>query len=324
MAEIRFDPFSQDYIIVNDKRLKRPIIAEKEDDCPFCANSKKRHPGLPLQYSAISIENLYPALSMDNPSEKHPFDVRTLYSKTNAIGRCEVILYSDDHELLFYNQPQSLTMSIIELWIQRYTELSQLKKIKYIFIFENRGSHIGVTIHHPHGQLYALSIIPPKIIRELELTGKYFKSTQKCLQCDIINEEKRENKRIISENEHFIAFCPFYSKWLYEVHLVPKRHVTNLSDLLMIEKEALAIILQHVRKKFDKLFNRPANFMMMLYPSPVNAKDYSFHHFRIEIVSTERDGIKQKYRAGVETGLNIWTNDISPEQACEIFNKIPD
>ena len=192
MAEIRIDPLTGDFIVVNDKRMDRPVIttqAKVQPECPFCAKSSKRHPGLPLEYEALAVDNLYPPLVLEpqvgNQVEKIQKD-EVFISQPN-LGKCKVLLYSSEHNLEFYDQSDELTTKIMELWQKQFLELQKNEVLKYIFIFENRGSAVGVTIPHPHGQLYALPVIPPIIKQILKQFKKYNKEHNTCLLCAILS-----------------------------------------------------------------------------------------------------------------------------------------
>lgn len=324
MVEIRLHPFTKERIIINEKRMLRPTVLNKSDnediECPFCSNSTQRHPGLPKNYEAISVINLYSALT-ENP-ENVTQDFNPQFQKIEAYGICEVVLYSDNHHWLFHSEPIDEIIKIIQLWKNREYILGSNPKIKYVYIFENHGVGVGVTIHHPHGQIYALPFIPPYIVLQLENSEIYFKENSGCLQCQIIKSELVQKIRILIENETFVAFSPFYSRLLFEIHIYPKRHIQYLSDLNQLEERDLAHILQEVRRKYDLLFDHPANYMMMFFPAPSDETSYYFHHFHIEFVCLDRDNNKLKYRAGIETGLLVWTNDLAPETIVKIMREL--
>ena len=328
MAEIRIDPLTGDLIIVNNKRMDRPVVLRQSKEpiqCPFCIDSSKRHPGLPLVYEALAIENLFPSLQL-GPVEASTYSIdklkKDLFSSMPNIGKCEVLLYSSNHDLEFYDQTKELTLKIMKLWKERFVELQKKSFIKYIFIFENRGSEVGATIQHPHGQLYALPVIPPRIKKISKRLKKHYKKYNTCLICSILESETNEGKRIIYENEFFIAFVPYYSTLLYEVQIVPKKHCRSIEELQDVELEAFGSIIKTIRKKYDILFqSKKASFMMMLFNSPVNESKKSFFHFYLQFVCLDKDEQNFKYRASVETGLHVWTNDSSPEKIAEEFRK---
>lgn len=328
MAELRIDPLTGDFIVVNDRRMERPIINEKQTviNCPFCATSSRRHPGLPLTYEAIAVDNLYPSLLLQSNEELMKNNNKQLFVSLPNIGKCEVILYTSNHDMEFYNQPDELTTKIMLLWQQRYNQLKENEELKYIFIFENRGEAVGVTIPHPHGQLYALPVVPPIIKRILKRYKKWYKNTHTCLQCSIIKKEQVENIRIIDQNEFFIALVPYCAKMLYEVQIIPLQHHSNIESLSSQELKALGIIIKSVRKKYDLLFkDKRASFMMMLYNSPINAdKKYVYFHMYLQFVCLDRDNNNLKYRASMETGLYFWTNDSSPEKIADEFRSLED
>ncbi len=329
MAEIRIDPLTGEFIIVNDKRMERPVITSQlksSPECPFCANSSKRHPGLPFEYESISVENLYPSLVLKpDQTDKNISELRkgNINKSMPNMGKCEVLLYSSDHNLEFYNQSKILTTKIMKLWKERVLELQKNTEIKYIFIFENRGSAVGVTILHPHGQLYALPFIPPIVKKMLKNHKKFYSRNKECLMCSIIENEKTDGKRMILENKYFIAFVPYSAKLLFEVQIVPTTHHETIVELQDEELEAFGSIIQAIRKKYDLLFkNKKASFMMMLYNAPVNTEKKNIFHFYLQFVCLDRDDNNFKYRASAETGLYLWTNDAVPEKVAEEFRTV--
>ncbi len=324
LGEIRKNPFTGDHIIVNEKRLSRPIITNKKSlECPFCPTSRERHPNLPDRFDAIAFENRFPALQLSSLNSKplnwNFFD-SALFEKAPNWGKCEVVLYSDHHELDFHQMPLEKAIKVTKLWQQRFSDLSRNSMLKYIFIFENHGKDVGVTIFHPHGQIYALPFIPTRISTMITNCQKHLLNTGNCLQCDLLHQELTEKTRIINENRDFVALAPFYSTLPHEIHVVPKRHVPDLTALNEDELTSFTLILQDIRKRYDLLFQKKEipNYMMMFFSKPVNINKEigtvdEIWHFRVEFLSLDRDDHNLKYRAAVESGLNVWTNDVSPE-----------
>ncbi len=326
LGEIRRNPFTGEFIIINEKRLSRPIITDSQSrDCPFCPSSQNKHPGLPDNFDAIALENLFPALQLPSFTvgrmslELPEFDVPFL-GKASNWGKCEVILYSDQHDVEFHYLPLEKAVKVTKLWQQRMNDLARNHVIKYVFIFENHGKDVGVTIFHPHGQIYALPFVPPRIQVMLNNSRHFYQKRGTCLQCEVLIHELNDKKRIITENDHFLAMAPHYATLPHEIHVVPKRHVSDLRNINDNELTSFTTILQDVRKRYDLLFQTKftPNYMMMFFSKPVNIHEEfdtidAYHHFRVEFISLDRDDQNLKYRAAVETGLNVWTNDVSPE-----------
>jgi UDPglucose--hexose-1-phosphate uridylyltransferase len=220
-------------------------------------------------------------------------------------------------------EPVEQIYKLVRVWTDRFRELGALEFVKYVFIFENKGEAIGVTLHHPHGQIYAYPFIPPRISRELEQAKAHHQAAGKCLFCQIVSEEQRDSRRIVAQNDSFIAVLPFFARWPYETHLYSKRHYQALDDMSTDEKKDLASMLKAVLVAFDKLFNISFPYMMVLHQRPVDGESYDFYHFHVEFYPPLRTASKLKYLAGSETGAGMFINDSLPEdKAAELRSHI--
>jgi UDPglucose--hexose-1-phosphate uridylyltransferase len=207
---------------------------------------------------------------------------------------------------------------LVRLWRRRFTELKAMRGIRYVLIFENKGAVIGVTMPHPHGQIYAFPIIPPRLEKELAASRAHQRARQRCLFCDILQKERRDGRRIIAENQAFTAFIPFYARWPYEVHIFPRRHVGALDRFRPAEERALAEILKWVTLKYDNLFQMSFPYMMVLHQAPTRGK-FPYFHFHIEFYPPHRTKDKLKYLASVESGAGTFLNDsLAEEKAAEL------
>jgi UDPglucose--hexose-1-phosphate uridylyltransferase len=227
---------------------------------------------------------------------------------------CEVVLYSPNHNSSLAEEPVEQIHRLVRVWTDRFRELSQLEFVKYVFIFENKGEAIGVTLHHPHGQIYAYPFIPPRILTELETSRAYYKEHDRCLLCAVQEEELTDGRRIVSQNESFVAVVPFFARWPYETHLYSRRHLQALTDMSDVEQRDLAEILKTLLVAYDKLFARSFPYMMVLHQRPTDGDDYAVYHFHIEFYPPMRAGNRLKYLAGSETGAGMFINDTLPEQ----------
>jgi len=202
--------------------------------------------------------------------------------------------------------------------------LGDREYVKYVFIFENKGRIIGVTLDHPHGQLYAFPFVPPLIRTELASSKGYWKRTGNCLFCRVIAKEKDDGLRVVCENEGFICFLPFFAHWPYGVHIYPKRHVEVITDLTEDEKGMFASILKNVLKKFDNLLDMSFPYMMVLHQRPTDGKAYPHYHFHVEFYPPYREKNKIKYFASVETGAGTVTFDYTPEMKAKELRESPE
>ena len=182
---------------------------------------------------------------------------------------------------------------------------------------------VGVTLHHPHGQIYAFPYLPPVPARELGSAREYHEKNGRCLFCDILKTEEDNGSRIVASNESFTAFVPFYARYPFEVHIYSRRHCSSLSDLTVAEDQYLADILQKVVRGYDALFEAPFPYLMILHQDPVKG-ERGLNHLHFEFLPPLRDKGKLKFLAGCEQGAGTFINDSIPEEkALQLRHKIP-
>ncbi len=310
MAELRFDPFTKDWVMIASNRQNRPQMPK--DWCPFCPGSGK----VPDHFDVYEYDNDFPALSQNPPV---PDDVATdLFKTAPSYGKCEVILYSPQHTVTLPELPVSHIKKLVDLWTERYIAMKADEKIKYVFIFENRGDVVGVTMPHPHGQIYGYSFIPKKLELELASSKEHFEKTGHCLFCDTLKDEYDAKSRIVLENDDFVAYIPFFSAYPYGMYVAAKGHKQSLDQFTETEKENLADILKKVTGTYDSLFDYHFPYMMCMHQAPVNSEDASeYFHFHIEFYPPMRSAEKQKFNASSETGAWAHCNPTAPEEKAE-------
>ena len=280
-----------------------------KDWCPFCPGSGK----VPDNFDVYEYDNDFPALSQNPPA---PDDVATDFFKVKpAYGKCEVILYSPNHTVTLPELPVDHIGKLVDLWVERFNAISADENIKYVFIFENRGEAVGVTMPHPHGQIYGYSVTPKKIQLELDSSKKYYDNNGKCLFCDMLDNETKEQDRIIFETEHFTVFLPFFCEYPYGVYIMPKRHVGTIAEFTDAEKQDFAKALKETSGMLDSLFDIKFPYMMCMHNAPVNGEDTSEHyHFHVEFFPPMRSADKIKFNASSETGCWAHCNPTAPEE----------
>ena len=310
MAELRWNPLIKDWVMIASHRQNRPQMPK--DWCPFCPGSGK----VPDKFTVYEYDNDFPALSQNPPV---PDDVETeIYKTKPAYGKCEVILYSPEHTVTLPELPVPHIRELVDLWTERFNEISKDEKIKYVFIFENRGAAVGVTMPHPHGQIYGYSVIPKKIELEIDSFKEHREKTGHCLMCDMMHDEIEAKSRVICENDDFIVFLPFFCEYPYGVYIVSKRHIQNLNEMTDAEKNNLAAILKETAGTLDSLFGFTFPYMMCMHQDPVNGEDCSdYSHFHIEFFPPMRAADKQKFNASSETGAWAACNPTAPEEKAE-------
>jgi UDPglucose--hexose-1-phosphate uridylyltransferase len=325
MLELRYDPIKNQLVASATKRQDRTFFPSKKF-CPLCPTKSNGNPTeIPANnYDIVVFENKFPTFSKDaNKILPDNFNKDYFhYDKSQSKGVCEVVSYTSDHNLYLEDMPENHISNLIKVWQDRYNELGQKNFIKYVLIFENKGKEIGVTLPHPHGQIYAFPYIPPIPEVELNSSKKYFTKNNKCLHCEIIKREIEERSRIIFQNDYFIIFIPFYAKWPYEVHIYPIRHLGNICQLKEYEINSLAKSLKELINRYNKLFNFRMPYAMIIHQNPTDNKNYDYYHFHFEFYPPYRTENKLKYLAGCELAAGTFINDTLPEKKAAELKKL--
>ena len=322
MSELRWHPLLGEWVATATHRQDRTFLPPP-DFCPLCPTKPG---GFPTEipepdYDVVVFENRFPSLSPNPPVPAVQGD--DFYPVRPAVGECEVVVYTPHHSSTLAQEPVEQIYKLVQVWTDRFRDLSALEFVDYVFIFENKGEAIGVTLHHPHGQIYAYPFVPPRILREIGQSKRHFDETGKCLLCSILDREVSEGIRIVAENENFAAYIPFFAQYPYEVHIAAKRHVRDMTEFDQTEQLDLAAILKQVIAAYDKLFDVSFPYMMVLHQQPSDGGDYDFYHFHIEFYPPMRTATKLKYLAGSETGAGMFINDtLAEEKAAELRSHV--
>ena len=303
MSELRWHPFLREWVGVAAARQNRPQMPK--DWCPFCPGSGH----VPDHYETFLYPNDFAALNQQSGD----FSPATgLYKETGAKGYCDVVIYHPDHTLLPSQLHSDHWRKIIDLWTSRSAELEKEPDVAQVYIFENTGEAIGVTMPHPHGQIYAFPYIPPLVEREYAGAKEHFDSKHECLYCRVLEVEHESRVRLVAENTHFFAFVPYWQRFPGEVQLYARRHVASLGELSGGERNSLADLVRIVRVKFDYLYGFQLPLMMVVRQRPAHG-DHPYFHFHIEFLPLQRSATKLKYLAGVESGSGTFLNDTLAE-----------
>ncbi|MFH1074064.1 MAG: galactose-1-phosphate uridylyltransferase [Candidatus Firestonebacteria bacterium] len=321
MSELRWNPMLDEWVITATHRQERTFFPPK-DFCPLCPTKKGKFPTeIPAETYEIAVfENKFPSLQKTAPVPAVKGD--DFYKVKKARGICEVVVYTKEHDTTLAKQPVDEVYKLIKVWKDRYKELGEQKFIKYVYIFENKGEIIGVTLPHPHGQIYAFPFIPPKVEIELKAAKKYYHKNKKCLYCDILKKERKFKQRIVGENAGFTAFIPFYAKYPYEVHIMSKKHKSSLLDFSERDMKNLSTMLKTILVKYDKLFNFSFPYIMLMHQAPTDGKLHKEIHWHIEFYPPYRTEKKVKYLAGCEAGAGSFINDTLAEEKAAELRKI--
>lgn len=320
MSELRWHPLVGQWVITATERQERTFLPPK-DYCPLCPTRPGAFPTeIPEEtYDIVTFENKFPSLRPAPPApaiEGSDFEpVRP------AGGVCEVVCYTPNHESTLAQQPVRRIEHLIQVWTDRYEVLGARPEVKYVFAFENKGKEIGVTMFHPHGQIYAYPFIPPIIEKELEQTRAHAQKTGRNLLLDIAASEVADGRRIIVQNDSFAAYIPFFARYPYEVHITATRPgVTSFSEFTPADRNRLALILKQILSAYDKLWDFSLPYILAIHQRPTDGEDYSnIYQFHIEFYPPYRTKDKLKYLAGSEAGAGAYINDtLAEEKAVEL------
>lgn len=313
MSELRWHPFLEQWVITATHRQERTFLPPA-DFCPLCPTAPGGFPTeIPRPDFDIAVfENRFPSLQPDPPA---PAVAATSLSPVlPARGICEVVVYSPRHQDSLGAMPLQRIRNLMAVWRDRYLELGAEASIRCVFIFENRGEEVGVTLHHPHGQIYAFPYLPPVLERELEASRRHRRATGRCPFCQCVEEEQADGRRVVVEGERTLAFIPFFARYPYETWLVPRRHLSSMAEWTPADAGDLALVLKALLLKLDALFQRPFPYILVVHQAPTDGGDHRDFHLHLELYSPLRSASRLKFLAGCESGAGSFINDTLPEE----------
>ena len=324
MSELRWNPVLEEWVITATHRQDRTFFPPPDYD-PLAPTKPGGFPTeIPTDtYEIVVFENKFPSLRRDPPDPS--VEGSELTPVLPAQGICEVVCYTPDQDTELANLPLTKVEELVTVWADRFEALSARDFIKYVYIFENKGREIGVTLAHPHGQIYAFPYIPPIAERELSAARKHFEKTGRDLIGDVLNQELEDGRRIVAENAHFVAVVPFFARYPYEVHILPRSLRPAISDFDDKEKAALASMMKIVMAKYNNLWQRSMPYIMLMHqrPSDGDSERYGYYRFHIAFYPPYRTPDKLKYLAGSEAGAGAYINDTHAEVTAKTLRETP-
>lgn len=325
LPEMRQDPLTGEWIPMASHRMNRTFLPAA-DACPLCParpGAAYRDGEVPdTDYDVVVFENRFPALLAPPDGavgESWFVDGDPLWPARTAAGRCEVVCFSAEHEASFADLSPRRARTIVEAWADRTTELSRLPGIRQVFAFENRGREIGVTLPHPHGQIYALPYVTPRTRLMLDRAAEHRARTGGNLLRDVLDAERRAGTRVVLESEHWTAYVPAAARWPVEVHLAPHRDVPDLPALDDAERDDLAVVYPELLRRLDRFFVAEDGSPIPLpyiagWHQAVVGEGRDLGRLHLQVFSVLRAPGKLKYLAGVESGMGAWISDTTPER----------
>jgi len=336
MPELRKDPIVGRWVIIATERGKRPsdfkpdVEDNTKDGCPFCEgnesktppeifairnpNSQANSPGWDVRV----VPNKFPALRIEGEMEKMGVGI---YDRMNGIGAHEVIIETPEHDKKMEMHSIEGLAKVFEAYRVRVKDLENDQRFRYILIFKNEGVSSGATLAHPHSQLIATPVTPKRVKEELEGSQQYYEYKDRCVFCDVLKEEQRQKVRVVYENEHFLSFCPFASRFPFEVMILPKRHDPDFHAIMPNEILGFSDAMRVTLAKLAKSLNNP-QYNYIIHTSPVRWKRRGYwttidqdYHWHVEIMP------RLTKVAGFEWGTGFYINPTIPEEAAKYLQE---
>jgi UDPglucose--hexose-1-phosphate uridylyltransferase len=309
-AQMRLDSLTGEWISVAAHRQTRAFLPPAHL-CPLCPSTDEFQSEIPDRFDVAVFENKSPSFG---PVQLEEDDLGyavvpdlALGSTRDSIGRCEVVVFSPEHEGSMGSQPVERIRTVIDAWADRTAELQKLPGVRQVFPFENRGQEIGVTLHHPHGQIYAYPYVTPRTTKVLASIEKFgadlFAKTL---------EFEQAGDRVILAVEHFTAFVPFAARWPIEIHLLPHRHVGSIAGLNADERAELASVYSRLLQAVDALYETPTPYIAAWHQAP-NVPGGENVRLQLQITSPRRAADKLKFLAGSESAMGAFIGDVTAE-----------
>lgn len=309
-AVMRQDPLTGDWISIAAARQNRVFLPPPELD-PLAPAGPANPSEIPDNYDVVVFENRSPSFGPELGDDYSDHDLESigLGRTLPSIGRCEVVCFSPERTGSFAQLSDSRARTVIEAWADRTAALSALPGVREVFPFENRGEAIGVTLHHPHGQIYSYPYVTPRT-RQLLHSIDAFDGD---LFASILSFES-QSERVILRGEHWIAFVPFAARWPLEVHMLPLRHVPDFAGTTEEERAELATLYPRLLRGIDALYDTPTPYIAAWHQAPTDVGRDTIR-LMLQVTSPRRAENKLKYLAGSEAAMGAWIGDVEPEVA---------
>jgi UDPglucose--hexose-1-phosphate uridylyltransferase len=331
MGELRRDPIVGRWVIVDTDNPNAPAdfnydqYVPKGGLCPFCygnefmtppeincfrdPNTHANTPG----WTVRVVANKFAALQIEGSLERRGIGI---YDMSNGVGAHEVLIETPYHAKDLPDLLPEEVENYFKMCCARCQDLAKDERFKYLMLFRNYGSAAGATLEHPHTQIVALPMVPKNALEELHGAKEYFNYRERCIFCDIIRQELQEKDRLVLENKYFLSFCPFVSRFPFEIMIIPKKHSGNFSLMSAEEIKALAEIMQGTLRKLKKVFEN-ISYNYIIHSSPINSElEGEYYHWHIELMP------KLTQVAGFEWGTGFYLDSTSPELAAQYLKAV--
>ena len=328
----RYNPLLDEWILVSPQRAKRPwqgqneVISDEkkpeyDETCYLCPGNERINGGTNPKYESCYVfDNDFPALLKNEVS----FDLQQedLFKINPERGINRVICFSPKHNVTLAEMQIPEIENVIKVWKEQYLELGAIDYINHVQIFENKGSVMGCSNPHPHGQIWAQSSLPTQVKKTQDNLLKYYQKTGKSLLKDYVDNELQKKERIIAENEHFVLLVPFWATWPYETMIISKRHFSNIAEITEEEIKSYAEMIHIITVKYDNLFKTSFPYSAGIHQAPTDGLPHGEWHFHMHFYPPLlRSATVKKFMVGYEL-LAEAQRDLTAEQSAEILRNL--
>jgi UDPglucose--hexose-1-phosphate uridylyltransferase len=314
-SSIRYDPLLDEWVAIAGHRQSRTYLPP-DDECPLDPSTDEHLSEIPAHdYDVVVFQNRFPSFA-ETSSLDPDEESGALFASRPGLGRTEVVCFTSDHDAAFSSLPRSRVRTVVEAWVDRTRDLSALPDVAEVFCFENRGEEIGVTLSHPHGQIYGYPFVTPRTKAMITAARTYREHTQRNLFADVLIAEVASGQRIVSRSAYWTAFVPFAARWPLEVHIYPNRQLADLTELSAAERDAFCDVYLDVLRRMEAVANDTLPYISGWHQAPVR-EDRDLGYLHVEVFSIRRAPGKLKYLAGSESAKGAFINDVLPEDAAQ-------
>jgi UDPglucose--hexose-1-phosphate uridylyltransferase len=330
LPELRRDPITGRWVIIATDRARRPNDFVRESaqmkgsaNCPFCYGNEAKTPPEIMAYgrnggerdtpgwSVRVVPNKFPALGIEGDLGR---EGDGLFDRMNGIGAHEVIIETPDHMKTLATLPEKAVEEVLWAYRDRMLDLKNDRRFRYVLLFKNHGEPAGASLEHPHSQLIALPIVPKRVREEVDNGERYYESKERCIFCDMIRQERDEGKRVIQENEYFIALSPYAPRFPFETWILPKHHSSAFENHTAQVYASLASLLREFLARLDAVLSFPS-YNYVVHTSPIGEEVNDHYHWHIEMMP------KLIKVAGFEWGTGFYINPTPPEEATRFLRE---
>ena len=327
MPELRKDPITDRWVIIATDRARRPsdFIREPVEYtagriCPFCTGFETKTPPEVLAiregsganqpgWSLRVVPNKFPVLGIEGELNRQG---EGMFDKMDGLGAHEVVIETNVHTEGLAEMPEKQVERVLWAFRERVLDLKRDTRLQYILLLKNHGTAAGATLEHPHSQLIALPVVPKRVLEEIEGAKKYFAFKERCVFCDLIRQEIKDQTRVVSETDQFVVIEPWASRFPFETWILPRRHQSHFEAIDQAGLQALAFVLRSTLRKLDRVLEKPA-FNFVIHTAPVQEQSNQFFHWHIELMP------RLTKLAGFEWGTGFYTNPTPPEESAKFL-----